>query len=166
MRILLSALIVLMTTPTAWSQARPTRILRCFSRAYSVDHLGRNPLQTLHNVKYAMVTDQTGRPIVGYWKGFTPDPWQHWIQLTGSGRCTRVNGWSTTGQYKCAVEPNLGAYTISTNADGVRLVVTRDVMLDMQPGQPGERAILRVGPDDGVYYLYSVPLRECADIDL
>lgn len=156
---------VVFVSALAHAQYTP-RVLRCFSRAYSVDHLGRNPRQTLHSVKYALVTDNTGRPLYGYIRGFAPDQYNSWKLITGNGGCDRVGGSGTQANYWCNVYPNRGAYTLKTDPQGALLTVQRDLTLNQDPPSDGGRALLRRGYDDGVYYIYSVPLRECADFDL
>mgnify|MGYP003390393574 CR=1 FL=1 len=161
----LLAVMMLFLSTQALAQNTP-RILRCFSRAYSIDHLGRNPQQTLHSIKYALVTDNTGRPLYGYIRGFTPDQYHSWKLITGDGQCDRVRAPSNQANYWCNIYPNRGAYTLKTTADGALLTVQRNLYLRQEPTNDGEGAILRAGPDDGIYYIYSVPLRECADFDL
>lgn len=155
----------LVFTSTAYAQQYP-RVLRCFSRAYSIDHMARNPRQTVHSIKYALVTDNTGIPIYGFIRAYARDQYESWKLITGAGDCERTGGWGTQANYWCNVMPSRGAYTFKTTPRDALLTVQRDLILDREPPTEGGRALLRRGPDDGVYVLYSVPLRECDDFDL
>jgi len=161
----IALLLLVLSSGQTLAQNTP-RILRCFSRAYTIDHLSRNPRQTLHSIKYALVTDNTGRKLYGFMRGFAPDQYHSWRLLTGDGFCDRTGGWGYQANYWCSIYPNDGAYTFKTTPEGATLEVQRDLRLNQEPGGNGERALLRRGRDDGIYYLYSVPLRECADFDI
>lgn len=146
--------------------AEPARILRCFSRAYTPEHMSRNPMQIVHHIKLALATDSSGRPLYGFIRAFAPDRFNSWIRLTGGGHCLRNYSHGTHTYLSCSVFPNSGKYVLDVNPQGVLLTVTQNVLLDMQPGDPGDRAILNEGETNGLYYLYNVPIKECDDFDI
>lgn len=148
------------------AHAEAARILRCFSRAYTPEHMSRNPMQIVHNIKFALATDSSGRPLYGFIRAFAPDRFNSWIRLTGGGHCLRNYSQGNHTYLSCTVYPNSGKYGLNINPQGVLLTVTRDILLDMQPGEPGERAILNEGETNGLYYLYNVPIKECDDFDI
>lgn len=112
----------------------------CFTREYSIEHLAKQPAQTVRAITVAFDGLATGEGTLGEWADVS-------VWFRGDGRRWTMGLWCPPGGASCAVECDGGVFSLRWKGSDTILLKTSGFIVGL--GCDGEENASRVVADDG-----------------